>query len=76
MFYPMNTTLMFAAASLILVAGIVTVAIPGTVYADPKPPAAKIVCVDGQAGALCGSTMKECKAILNSLAGDHKCIHL
>lgn len=63
MFYPMNTTIMFAAASLILVAAIVTVAMSHAAYAAPTKHVIEY-CIKLKTGfGSCQPTLAECQAL-------------
>ena|GEM_PF-5880525 len=60
MFYPMNTTIMFVVASLILVAAIVTVGMSNAVYAAPTKHVIQY-CIKGVIGS-CQPTKNLCNA--------------
>ncbi len=73
MFYAVKSTIMFVAASLILVVGIVAVAVPNAVEAGKDKPLTQF-CIDGiVATGNCAGTMQDCKVLLENIIGKHKC---
>ena len=63
MFYTMNTAIIFAAASLVLVSAIVTVAMSNAVYATP-PKAVVQYCLKTKSGFFCYSSETDCQTHL------------
>jgi molybdopterin biosynthesis enzyme MoaB len=69
MFYTMKLAVLFVMASIILVGSTIAIASPNAVHAV-KPNA--VFCVEGNTAA-CKDTMKECRAIIGSIADAKKC---
>jgi hypothetical protein len=65
----MKTTVLFVATSLILVVAMLAIAVPNAVHAD-KP----VVKWCDNNGPFCAETKKACNALLEGIAGEHKCV--
>ena len=67
----MKSIVLFVSISLILVIAMVAIALPNMVEADK--PITKY-CIDG--GPFCGDKKTDCKALLDGVTGDHKCLEV
>lgn len=67
----MRTTRLFVVISLILVIEMVPIALSNTSQADDS---ITKYCIDG--GPFCGDKKTDCKALLEGVVGDHKCLEV
>jgi len=67
----MGTTFLFVVISLVMVVSMVPLSLSNTTQADDS---ISKYCIDG--GPFCGDKKTDCKALLEGVVGDHKCLQV